>query len=174
MGMEALRRARKKAPGHVGNLLALVEACLGLHLWSEAAEIAESALGITKNPIERMRGVTLLAKAHAELPDERANAKHEALEAEKLVDAVAREHRSPLLRELSALFEKLGDAASSERALTRAVVFGGPASSAFSELSELYPVSTVEGGAAYAHALDEVVREAERLKCPSSPPGWRR
>ena len=53
--------------------------------------------------------------------------------------------RSPLLRELSALFEKLGDAASSERALTRAVVFGGPASSAFFELSELYPVSRPRG-----------------------------
>ena len=69
VAMEALRRVRKKAPGHVPSLLLLAETCGGLALWSDAVEAAANALALGRDKGERLRATLLLAEAHVQVPE---------------------------------------------------------------------------------------------------------
>ena len=171
VALEALRRVRKKVPGHVGNLLALADASLVLHLWADAAEIASSALGITRDPGERFRAAVVLAEAHYRIPETRANARREAEDAEKLVDAAPAAVRSELLARLGLVYLALDEPKSSERVLIRAVLHGGKSTKPLELLAQAFSVSTFDGAEAYYRALGEIIKQASALKIPIEP-GW--
>ena len=171
VALEALRRVRKKVPGHVGNLLALADASLALHLWADAAEIASSALGITRDPGERFRAAVVLAEAHYRIPETKALARREAEEAEKLVDAAPVNSRSELLARLGLVYLALDEPKASERVLIRAVLYGGKATKPLELLAQAFSVSTFDGAEAYYSALGEIIKQANALKIPIEP-GW--
>jgi tetratricopeptide (TPR) repeat protein len=171
VALEALRRVRKKAPGNVNSLLALADASVSLKLWADAAEIAQSAIGITRDPLERARAAVLLAEAHSQIADAKTNARREAEDAEKLADAVPGEARAELLGRIGAVYRKLDDAKGSSRVLLRAVVFGGKSERPLELLRQSYPVSTFEGATAFCQAIEEVAKQAVVLKVPLEP-GW--
>jgi tetratricopeptide (TPR) repeat protein len=171
VALEALRRVRKKAPGNVNCLLALAEASVSLKLWADAAEIAASAIGITKDPLERARAAILLAEAHAEIADAKTNARREAEEAEKLAEAAPSELRSELLGRLASVYTKIGDDKGASRVLLRAVVFGGKSDKPLEQLRQSFPVGTFEGATAFCQAIEGVAKQAVALKVPLEP-GW--
>ena len=171
VALEALRRVRKKIPGHVGNLLALADASLHLHLWSDAAEIASSALGITRDPGERFRAAVALAEAHYRIPETKALARREAEDAEKLVDAAPVALRSELLCRLGLVYLALDEPKASERVLVRAVLYGGKSTRPLELLAQAFSVSTFDGAEAYYRALGEIIKQATALKIPIEP-GW--
>jgi tetratricopeptide (TPR) repeat protein len=171
VALEALRRVRKKVPGHVGNLLALADASLALHLWADAAEIASSAIGITRDAGEHFRAAVVLAEAHYRIPETKANARREAEEAEKLVDAAPVEMRSELLARLGLVYLALDEPKSSERVLIRSVLYGGKSTKPLELLAQAFSVSTFDGAEAYYRALGEIIKQATALKIPIEP-GW--
>jgi tetratricopeptide (TPR) repeat protein len=171
VALEALRRVRKKVPGHVGNLLALADASLVLHLWADAAEIASSALGITRDPAERFRAAVVLAEAHCRVPENKVNARREAEDAEKLADACPADLRSELLARLGLVYLALDEPKASERVLVRAVLYGGKSTKPLELLAQAFSVSTFDGAEAYYRALGEIIKQATELKIPIEP-GW--
>jgi len=170
VALEALRRVRKKAPGDVSNLLALADASVSLKLWADAAEIASSAIGITRDPLERARAAVLLAEAHAEIGDAKTT-RREAEEAEKLAEAVSGDARADLLSRIGAVYRKVDDAKGSSRVLLRAVVFGGKSDRALGLLRASYAMETLEGATAFCQAIEEVAKQAMALKV-SLEPSW--
>ncbi|HMJ57138.1 MAG TPA: hypothetical protein VK540_33945 [Polyangiaceae bacterium] len=171
VALEALRRVRKKVPGHVGNLLALADASLALQLWPDAAEIASSALGITRDPGERFRAAVVLAEAHYRIPETKGIARREAEEAEKLVDAAPVGVRAELLARLGLVYLALDEPKASERVLIRAVLYGGKSTKPLELLARAFSVSTFDGAEAYYRALGEIIKQATELKIPIEP-GW--
>jgi cellulose synthase operon protein C len=171
VALEALRRVRKKVPGHVGNLLALADATLALHLWADAAEIASSALGITRDPAERFRAAVVLAEAHYRVPETKTSARREAEEAEKLAEAAPVSVRSELLARLGVVYLALGEPKASERVLIGAVLYGGKSTKPLELLAQAFSVSTFDGAEAYYRALGEIIKQATALKIPIEP-GW--
>jgi tetratricopeptide (TPR) repeat protein len=163
VALEALRRVRKKAPGHVPSLLSLAEACASLKLWTETAEAATGALGITRDAGERLRGSVLLAEAHAQVADTRSAARRETAEAEKLADGSPEALRSSLFSRIASIHRTLGDPAGAERALVRAVVYGPEDPAPMRALEELHPISLRDGALAHARALEQVLALAESL-----------
>jgi tetratricopeptide (TPR) repeat protein len=171
VALEALRRVRKKVPGHVGNLLALADACLALHLWSDAAETAQSALGITRDPAERCRAAVALAEAHLRVPETKASARREAEEAERMVDSAPITVRAELFSRLGMIYLSLDEPNASERVLIRAVLFGGQSTKPLELLAQAFSVSTFDGAEAYYRALGEIIKQANTLKIAIEP-GW--
>src|SRR5262249_43577123 len=86
--LEALKRIRKKVPGHVPTLLSLAEACASLKLWTEAAEAATSALGTAVSPIDQLAGHLWLAQIQALGAATHRNASAHAADAEKIIDSL--------------------------------------------------------------------------------------
>ncbi len=168
VGLEALRRARRKAPGNVPNLLTLAEASAALGLHAEAAEAATSALGTSRDPTERLRAAVLVAEAHAETPASRELARGEAVQAEKLAEEVPVDARASLLMRVASVYQKLDDVERCEQTLIRAIVFGtGP--TALGRLADLHAATSPDGAVAYSRTLREVLSFAESRKLPKRP-----
>ncbi|HEY5284284.1 MAG TPA: hypothetical protein VIM14_15945, partial [Polyangia bacterium] len=167
VALEALRRARKRAPKHVGNLLALADISTALGLHSEAVEAASSAMGLSRDPAERLRAAIALAEVHVRGPAFRETARREAMEAEKLVEQTGAASGDMVAR-LGAVYRALGDEQSAERVLIQAVVLSGENSGALDHLCTLYG-SGHEAGLRVASALGKVMALAESSGRPKQP-----
>ncbi len=159
VALEALRRARKRAPKHVGNLLALADVSNALGLHSEAVEAATAAMGISRDPAERLRAGIALAEVHARAPAFRDTARREAMEAEKLAEQ-AGASSGELVGRLGAVFRMLGDEASAERVLIQAMMLGGENTAALDNLCTMYGTGR-EAGERIAGALHKVMSHAD-------------
>lgn len=137
VALEGLRRARKRAPKHVGNLLALADVCMALGLHAEAVEAASAAMGISREPAERLRAAITLAEVHARAPAFKDTARREAREAEKLVEQVEVAN-GELVARLGAVFRTLGDEQSAERVLIQAVLLASEGAGALDHLCNLF------------------------------------
>ena len=124
VALEALRRVRKKAPGHVRSLLLFAEACSRLKLWAETAEAATSALGITRDAEERLVASVLLAEAQAQVRRHTRGRPPAGLLGREARGDGTRRLRSSLFLRIAKVHRGMGDAAAAERALLRALVFG--------------------------------------------------
>jgi len=171
VAVEALRRVRKKAPGNVANLLALAETSASLKLWADAADIASSAIGITRDASERFRATVLLAQAHAEVADTKTSAKRVAQDAEKLADAAPAAERAELLALLSGVYRTLDDRTATERVLRRAVLHGGSSKRPLELLGQIHSASTFDGASAFARAIAEIMDQA-RAQAIAIEPSW--
>jgi tetratricopeptide (TPR) repeat protein len=159
VALEALRRARKRAPKHVGNLLALADISNALGLQAEAVEAASSALGISRDPAERLRAAIALAEVHVRAPAFRETARREATEAEKLAEQVGAAG-GDLVARLGAVYRALGDEVSAERVLIQAVVLSGENTSALDNLCTLFGTGR-EAGEHVASAITKAMALAE-------------
>ena len=164
VALEALRRTRKRAPKHVGNLLALADVSNALGLSSEAVEAATAAMGISREPGERLRAGITLAEVHARAPAFRETARREAGEAEKLAEQ-AGAGSGALMGRLGAVYRLLGDDASAERVLIAAMMLGEENATALDNLVNMYG-SDREAGERIAHALQKVMSHAEATGRP--------
>jgi hypothetical protein len=169
VGVEALRRVRKKAPGNVRNLLNLAEASASIKLWSDAAEIASSAVGITRDATERLRATVLLALVETEIPDGKANAKRDALSAEKLAEAIAGEQRGEQLARLSVVYGRLGDQEGRLRVLGEAVLHGGASKKPIELLAQACAASTFDGATTFAKTILGIAERARKLGIAVEP-----
>ncbi|MBN2576381.1 MAG: hypothetical protein JXP73_17600 [Deltaproteobacteria bacterium] len=167
VALEALRRARKRAPKHVGNLLALADVSNALGLHAEAIETATAAMGISRDPAERLRAGITLAEVHLRSPAFRDTARREATEAEKLAEQ-AGGGSSDLIARLGAVYRQLGDEASAERVLISALMLGGDNSAALDNLVTMYGADQ-EAGRRIAAALHKVKAQAEASGQPRRP-----
>ncbi len=167
VAVEALRRARKRAPKHVGNLLALADVSNALGLQSEALEAATSAMGISRDPVERLRATIALAEGHARAPAFRDTARREATEAEKLAEQIGAASGDIIAR-LGVVYRALGDEQSAERVLIQAVVLSGENTSALDNLCTLYGTGR-EAGERVANALTKAMALAESSGRPRQP-----
>ena len=167
VALEALRRARKRAPKHTGNLLALADISNALGLQAEAVEAATSALGISRDPVERLRASISLAEVHVRAPAFRDTARREAAEAEKLAEQVGAASGDIVAR-LGAVYRALGDEASAERVLIQAVVLSGEDTSALDNLCALFGTGR-EAGERVARAITKAMAMAESSGRPSRP-----
>lgn len=158
VALEALRRVRKRAPKHVGNLLALADVSMALGLHSEAVEAATSAMGISREPTERLRASIALAEVHARAPAFRDTARREAREAEKLAEQVG--GHGELIVRLGAVFRSLDDEASAERVLIRAVLLATESVDALDSLCNLFGGGR-EGAEKAVAAIGKVMSVAE-------------
>ena len=159
VAVEALRRARKRAPKHIGNLLALADISNALGLQAEAVEAATSVLGISRDPAERLRAAIALAEVHVRVPAFRDTARREATEAEKLAEQVGAAS-GDLVARLGAVYQSLGDEASAERVLIQAVVLSGENTSALDNLCTLFGTGR-EAGERVASAITKAMTLAE-------------
>jgi tetratricopeptide (TPR) repeat protein len=176
VGLEALRRVRKRAPGHVPTLLQMAEASMRLDLYAEAAEIAQSALGISRDAEERLRALLQLASAHAKVPDNRKDARREAEQIEKAVDTAPVAARPRWHVRVADLYASLDDRVARERAVISALVASAAARAAgasdnapLEALERLFPVATPEGAAATFRALEEAMRRAKSASAAPDP-----
>ena len=170
VALEALRRVRKKAPGNVNNLLALADASVSLKLWADAAEIASSALGITRDPLERARAAVLLAEAHAEIGDAKTTAARpkKPKSSPRPCPGMRARSSSPELARCTASW---ATPRAARGVLLRAVVFGGKSDRPLVLLRESHAMETLEGATAFCQAIEEVAKQAAALKV-SLEPGW--
>jgi tetratricopeptide (TPR) repeat protein len=159
VALEALRRVRKRAPKHVGNLLALADISNAVGLQAEAVEAATSALGISRDPAERLRAAIALAEVHVRAPAFRDTARREAMEAEKLAEQVGAASGDIVAR-LGAVYRALGDEVSAERVLIQAVVLSGENTSALDNLCTLFGTGR-EAGERVASAITKAMALAE-------------
>lgn len=162
IALEALRRTRKRAPKHVGNLLALAEVSNALGLHAEAVEAATAAMGISRDPAERLRANIAIAEVHARAPAFRDTARREAGEAEKLVEQAG---SGELVGRLGAVYRILGDEASAERVLIQAMMLGGENAGALDNLVTMYG-SGPEAGERIVTALQRVMSHADATGQP--------
>jgi tetratricopeptide (TPR) repeat protein len=167
VALEALRRARKRAPQHVGNLLALADVSVALGLLSEAVEAATSAMEISRSPTERLRATITLAEIHARSPAFRETARREAAEAEKLAEQ-AEASSGDMVTRLGDVYRILGDEQSTERVLIQAVVLNGENTVALDRLCGMVGTDR-EAGARLASALGKVMTLAEASGRPKRP-----
>ena len=167
VALEALRRARKRAPKHIGNLLALADISSALGLQAEAVEAATSALGISRDPAERLRAAIALAEVHVRAPAFRETARREATEAEKLAEQVGAANGDIVAR-LGAVYRALGDEVSAERVLIQAVVLSGENTSALDNLCTLFGTGR-EAGERVASAITKAMALAESSGRPRRP-----
>lgn len=167
VALEALRRARKRAPKHVGNLLALAELSQALGLHTEAVEVATSALAIARDAGEKLRASVLLADVHVRTPAFRDAARREASEAERLIEQAG--HVSgDLVARLGSVYRALGDEQSAERVLVQAVTLGAEGSDALDHLVTMFGAGH-EAGEKVAAALGKVLSMAESSGRPKRP-----
>ena len=159
VALEALRRARKRAPKHLGNLLALADISNALGLHSEAVEAATTALGLSRAPAEKLRATVALAEVHVRAPAFRDTARREAAEAEHLAEQ-AGAGSGGLIGRLGAVYRLLGDETSAERVLLAALALGGDDAGALDHLVAMYGGSR-EAGDRIASTLHRVMVEAE-------------
>ncbi len=167
VALEGLRRARKRAPKHVGNLLALADVSMGLGLHAEAVEAASSAMGISSEPAERLRATITLAEVHARAPAFRETARREAREAEKLTEQAGVDH-GHLISRLGAVFRSLGDDQGAERVLIRAVLLAAESVDTTDTLCNLFGGGR-EGAEKAVAALAKVISVAESNEKPKRP-----
>ena len=167
VALEALRRARKRAPKHTGNLLALADISNALGLQAEAVEAATSALGISRDPVERLRASISLAEVHVRAPAFRDTARREATEAEKLAEQVGAASGDSVAR-LGAVYRSLGDEMSAERVLIQAVVLSGEDTRALDNLCALFGTGR-EAGERVARAITKAMALAESSGRPRRP-----
>jgi cellulose synthase operon protein C len=137
VALEGLRRARKRSPKHVGNLLALADVSMTLGLHAEAVEAATSAMGISRDPAERLRAAVTLAEVHVRTPAFRDTARREAMEAEKLAGQVGAVSGDMVAR-LGNVFRSLGDEDGAERVLIQAVLLAPEGTGALDNLCNLF------------------------------------
>jgi cellulose synthase operon protein C len=159
VALEALRRARKRAPKHVGNLLALADVSMALGLHAEAVEAASSAMGISREPAERLHATITLAEVHARAPAFRDTARREAREAEKLAEQAGGGHGDLIVR-LGTVFRSLGDEQGAERVLMRAVLLATESVATMDSLCDLFGGGR-EGAEKAVAALGKVIAVAE-------------
>jgi tetratricopeptide (TPR) repeat protein len=171
VALEALRRVRRKAPGHVPTLLTLAETSSALGLFAEAAELATSATGITQDPGERIHASVILAEAHAQLPDMRTVARREVLAAEKRIQEAPASAQASYLVRLARAHVCLSEVVEAEEALMTAVLMGGSDPGPATELARLYDIDTTDGAKAYAAALSKILTRGAASKIPPDP-GW--
>jgi hypothetical protein len=164
VALEALRRTRKRAPKHVGNLLALADVSNALGLHAEAVEAASAALGMSRDSAERLRASVTLAEVHVRTPAFRDTARREAGEAEKLAEQ-AGSGNGDLIGRLGGVYRQLGDEASAERVLISALMLGSENSAALDNLVNMYG-SGREAGERIAAALHKVMSHAEATGRP--------
>ncbi len=157
VALEALRRARKRAPKHVGILLALADVANVLGQHSEAVEAATNARGLAREPGERLRATIAMAEVHVRAPAFRDTARREAKEAERLAEQVPGD--GEILGRLGSIYRLLGDPASAERVLLAALTLGGDASRALDQLVGLHGGSR-EAGERIATALRQAMTDA--------------
>ena len=167
VALEALRRARKRAPKHTGNLLALADISNALGLQVEAVEAATSVLSISRDPAERLRASMTLAEVHVRTPAFRDTARREATEAEKLAEQLGAAGGDIVAR-LGAVYRALGDEVSAERVLIQAVVLSGENTSALDSLCTLFG-SGREAGESVAKAITLAMALAESSGRPKRP-----
>jgi cellulose synthase operon protein C len=167
MALEALRRARKRAPKHTGTLLSLAEVSNALGLHAEAVEAATAALGQSREPALRLRAGIALAEVHVRTPAFRDTARREANEAEKLAEQ-AGANSGDLIGRLGAVYRQLGDEASAERVLVSALALGSEDSAALDNLITMYGTN-VEAGERIATALHRVIANAKTTEQPLRP-----
>jgi tetratricopeptide (TPR) repeat protein len=167
VALEALRRARKRAPKHVGNLLALVDISSALGLQTETVEAASSALGIARDPVERLRAAVALAEVLARAPAFRDSARRKAFEAEKLAED-AGAGGGDIVARLGAVYRVLGDEADAERVLIQAIALGSADTSALDNLCSLFGTGR-EAGERVARAITKAMSLAESSDRPRRP-----
>jgi len=167
--LEALRRVRKKAPGSVTNLLALADACGELQLWPEAADIAEGALGISRDASERLAAAVLVASAEARVPGKRSESALRARQAEELAGAAPPHAQGTSLSRLSGVYRLLADREAALRVLTRALACSDEPSQVLALLAEHVVPSSAEGAADYARVVEQAVVLARKLDLPVQP-----
>ena len=167
VALEALRRARKRAPKHTGNLLALADISNALGLQAEAVEAATCALGISHDPFERLRALISLAEVHVRAPAFRDTARREATEAEKHAQQVSAPSGDIVAR-LGAVYRALGDEVSAERVLIQAVVLSGEDTRALDSLCALFGTGS-EAGERVARAITKAMAVAESSGQPPRP-----
>lgn len=158
VALEGLRRARKRAPKHVGNLLALADVSMALGLYAEAVEAATAAQAISREPRERVRAAVTLAEVHACTPAFKETARREALEAEQLAQQSGGAN-GELYARLGRVLRKLDDLESAERILVEAALLG-PDSRALDDLCTLFGEDRA-GAERAAAALDKVMALAQ-------------
>ena len=164
VALEGLRRARKRAPKHVGNLLALADVSMALGLHAETVEAASSAMGISRDPSERLRAIITLAEVHSRSPAFKDTARREAMEAEKLAEQVGVASGDTIAR-LGAVFRTLGDEQSAERILIQAVLLATESTGAIDNLCNLFGTGR-EAAEKTAAALSKVMALAESTGRP--------
>jgi len=164
VALEALRRARKRAPRHVEILLTLADLSHALGLRTEAVEAATSARGLSRDPGERFRAAVTLAEIHVQMPAFRETARREAAEAEKLAEQVG-PLSGDLVSRLGAVFSALGEEQSAERVLIAAVTLSAESASALDHLVTMFGTDR-EGGQKAANALTKVLSLADAKGLP--------
>ena len=169
VAVEALRRVRAKAPGHVPTLVALAEACNDVQLWPDAADAARAALAISQDPMERMRALLSLAEAHAHQPDCVEDARREALEAEAATDSLPGPERLPIIERLERVYELIGLATDRERLTCMAVALAGDNPAPLGRLARLFHPEQVDSAIAYVQALHRVLAMADALGLAHRP-----
>jgi len=169
VAVEALRRVRAKAPGHVPTLVALAEACNDVRLWPDAADAARAALAISQDAMERMRALLSLAEAHARQPDCAEDARREAMEAEAAADSLPGPERLPIIERLERVYELIGLATERERLTCMAVALGGDDPAPLGRLARLFHPDQVDSAIAYVQALHRVLAMADALGLAHRP-----
>lgn len=166
VALEALRRARKRAPKHAGTLLALAEVSAGMGLQSDAVEAATAALGSAREPEDRLRATITLAEVHARMSAFRDIARREAQDAEKW--ARQADARADVVARLAAVYQALGDDVSAERVLVQAILLDGQDQSALDRLSASFGTGR-DAGERVASAIRKAMSMAESSGKPPRP-----
>lgn len=167
--VEAFRKVRDRAPGHVPSLLELAEACVALQLWFEAAEVAQSVLGLSNQPPHQLQAMLVLAEAHAHTQPKWAEARQKAAEAESRAERLQPAERKIVVARLALVHEALGDNLERDRLINLSIVLSGSDLSAFHALSTRHDTSTVEGCIAYMQQLNNIVSLSEAMGLPQQP-----
>ena len=167
--VEALRRVRDKAPGHVPTLLALAEACASLHLWFESAEVARSVLGISNDRREHLSALVCLAEAHAHVRAKWADARREAVDAELAAESVPLLERRSVIVRLSAVYAEIGEPGEQERLICMDIAIAGDDPEPLRRLAARYDLNAVDGCIGYIQALNRVMAMCDVFETPHQP-----
>ncbi len=167
--VEAFRKVRDRAPGHVPSLLELAEACVALRLWYEAGEVAQSVLGISNDHADHLQALVILAEAHAHVQAKWTDARREATDAELAAESLDHEPRRAIILRLARVYEALGDKPEQDRLLCLQAALAGPDATPLRELAARYDTTGVEGCIAYVQQLNRVIAMGEVLGVPPQP-----
>lgn len=167
--VEALRKVRDRAPGHVPTLLDLAEACAELRLWFESAEVAQSVLGISNDRAEHIHALVILAESHAHVQAKWGDARREAVDAELAAEALPHDERRQVVARLATVYENLQDRAEQERLICMNVALAGDDPAALRQLASRFDLNAVDGCIGYIQSLNRVLAMVEVLSVPKQP-----
>ena len=163
VAIEALRRARKRAPTHAGTLLTLAEVSLAMSLATEAMEAASAGLANTHDSAERVRGLITLADVHARKPAFRDMARREANEACQLAEQIDLAN-APALARLGTTLFTLGEDEKAAPILVRAAALSTGDRTALDQLLALPAPAEKK-----ARHLTQIIALAAQLGRPPRP-----